>query len=130
MYYYLRSIATMFMERETVAAAPTPGTIPTTPRVPTTPRRGTVSTAAASATGGLSSTGAATAVAARPTTATSLPKTPVPVEATAANAETSELSWISWTGIVIAAIGTLAMGTILPFWLINLAQQAATMMLK
>jgi NADH-quinone oxidoreductase subunit N len=129
MYYYLRSIATMFMEREAAAATPTLGTIPASPRVPTTPRRGIASTAA-SATGGLSSTGAATAVAARPTTATSLPKTPVPVEATAENAETSELSWISWTGIVIAAIGTLAMGTILPFWLINLAQQAATMMLK
>jgi NADH-quinone oxidoreductase subunit N len=133
MYYYLRVIATMFMERETAAAASALGTIPTTPRVPTTPRRGAVSagaTASRAATGGLSSTGAATAVAARPTTAPALPRTPVPVEAAAANEETSELSWISWTGIVIAAIGTLAMGTILPFWLINLAQQAATVMLK
>lgn len=124
MYYYLRSIATMFMEREAAAMAPTAGTVPTAPHVPSTPRRGSVS---AVATG---STATATAVAARPTTATSLPKTPVPVEATAENAETTGLSWISWTGIVIAAIGTLAMGTILPFWLVNLAQQAATMMLK
>jgi NADH-quinone oxidoreductase subunit N len=130
MYYYLRSIATMFMEREAAAAAPATGTIPTTPRVPTTPRRGTVSTAATSTTGGLSATGAATAVAARPTTSTSLPRTPVPAEATVEGAEIHELSWITWTGIVIAAIGTLAMGTVLPFWLINLAQQAATMMLK
>jgi NADH-quinone oxidoreductase subunit N len=44
--------------------------------------------------------------------------------------EQQGLVWISWTGIVIAALGTLAMGTVLPFWLVNLAQQAATMMLK
>jgi NADH-quinone oxidoreductase subunit N len=130
MYYYLRVIATMFMERDTVSALAMPGT--SSPRVPSTPRRGTAgveASAARATTGGLSSTGVATAVAARPTTA-SLPKTPAPVETTAEEEETGELSWISWTGIVIAALGTLAMGTVLPFWLINLAQQAATMMLK
>jgi len=30
----------------------------------------------------------------------------------------------------IAVLGTLAMGTVLPFWLVNLAQQAAHTMLK
>jgi NADH-quinone oxidoreductase subunit N len=127
MYYYLRAIATMFMEREAAAAIATGDTIPTTPQVPATPRRGVASAAASSST-----TVATTmaAVATRPTTSTSLPRTPAPFEAVAENTESHELSWISWTGIVIAAVGTLAMGTILPFWLINIAQQAATMMLR
>ena len=128
-YYYLRFIASMFMERE--IAGVTPGNVPATPGIPSTPRRAPVGAAAGSArstTGGLSA-GTATAVAARPT-ASAVPRTPARVEVQSANAKNGELAWISWLGIAIAAIGTLAMGTVLPFWLISLAQQAATTMLK
>jgi NADH-quinone oxidoreductase subunit N len=37
---------------------------------------------------------------------------------------------MSWIALAIAFVGTLAMGTVLPFWLVNLAQQAAQMMLR
>jgi NADH-quinone oxidoreductase subunit N len=42
----------------------------------------------------------------------------------------NELNWISWASIWIAVAGTLIMGTVLPFWLVALAQQAAQMMLR
>jgi NADH-quinone oxidoreductase subunit N len=125
MYYYLRVIATMFMEREVVAAAPQGG-IPSAP----------VSTAAASrrvparvgtrGTGGLASTGAATAVAVKTPTG-GLSKASI---AEKASEQVSGLRWMSWLSIWIAAAGTLVMGTVLPFWLIDLARQAATTMLR
>ncbi|MBV9688115.1 MAG: NADH-quinone oxidoreductase subunit N, partial [Ktedonobacteraceae bacterium] len=41
----------------------------------------------------------------------------------------NQLNWMTWTSIGIAALGTLAMGTVLPFWLVGLAQHAAHTML-
>lgn len=120
MYYYLRVIATMFMERReatAVTGSPAQANVPATPRRTSLP-----STQPAGAR-------TAAAVATKPATA-SVPKTPAQAIRPAAQAEESGLNWISWTGIVIAALGTLAMGTILPFWLVNLAQQAAAMMLR
>jgi NADH-quinone oxidoreductase subunit N len=123
MYYYLRVIATMFMEQErapakqaSAAAAPAPAG-----RAPARTARG--------ATGGLPSGGAATAVAVR-TQPTKVAKTPAPVETEAESAPAGKLASLSWASLVLAALGTLAMGTVLPFWLVNLAQQAAQMMLK
>lgn len=112
MYYYLRVAAVMFMEREPVAA--TASAVPATP-VAAPPRKRT--------SGRLASGGAATAVAARPA------KTAV-VTVAPDEAEKVQVGWLSWTGLALAAIGTLAMGTILPFWLVQLAQQGATMMFR
>ncbi len=124
MYYYLRVIATMFMERtemvEAPVAQPAPAGIPATPR--RTPSISLRSSAASAGRGG-------TAVAARPETA-AVPKTPVrTIEPDEQEEPGRELNWISWSGVVIAALGTLAMGTVVPFWLVNLAQQAAVMMM-
>jgi len=113
MYYYLRVIAAMFMEREAVPAvaaapAPVPG------------RR--VSTK-------LSNGGAGTATAVAVKTGTS----PLSQRKTAGAVEKGEekkveVAWTTWVALVIAALGTLALGTVLPFWLVNVAVQAAGMM--
>ncbi|MBE3559168.1 MAG: NADH-quinone oxidoreductase subunit N [Ktedonobacteraceae bacterium] len=120
MYYYLRIIATMFMEYREVAPAAAPATAAplTSPAGRTRP-----------ASGGLATGGTATAVAAKPA-ATAAPAAPAASTGVEESAEESgEHSWLSWTGLGIAALGTLAMGTVLPFWLVNLAQQAAQTLL-
>jgi NADH-quinone oxidoreductase subunit N len=104
MYYYLRVIAAMFMEKETVPAIPTP--IASKP----------VSTT-------LSEGGTRTAVAVKST-----PKTTIEVE-TAVEQSLANAGWTTWIALGLAALGTLAMGTLLPFWLVDLALQAARMML-
>jgi NADH-quinone oxidoreductase subunit N len=118
MYYYLRVIAAMFMEREavpavaaaTVAPAPIPGK-----RVSTK-----LSNARA---------GAATAVAVK--TGTS----PLSQRRTAGAIEKVEekrveVAWTTWAALGIAALGTFAMGTVLPFWLVNVAVNAGKMLLS
>lgn len=106
MYYYLRVIAVMFMEKETIAAIPT---LATGKPASTTLSEG--------------SAGTATAVAVKSTPKTTVEVEPV-VEQNLANA-----GWTTWVALGIAALGTLAMGTLLPFWLVDLALQAARMML-
>lgn len=118
MYYYLRTITTMFMEREkaqqVVASA--------VPASPSPERR----TSSRRTTGSISRGGAAVAV--RPTVAkeTTVVAEPVVVE----EVKAGKLYVFSGIALVIAALGTLAMGTVLPFWLVNLAQQVAPMMMK
>ncbi len=46
-----------------------------------------------------------------------------------AQRETYLVGWTGWLAIGIAVVGTLAMGTVLPFWLINLAQEAAKLIM-
>jgi NADH-quinone oxidoreductase subunit N len=108
MYYYLRVIAVTFMEKETVqataTAAPAGGK-----RVSTTLR------------GGGAATATAVAVKSSPTT---LVEVEPSVEPSLANA-----GWTTWLAFGLAAVGTLAMGTLLPFWLVDVAVQAAHMML-
>lgn len=110
MYYYLRVIAAMFMEREAVPVAPAAATAP----APVPGRRTSTK---------LSNAGAATAVAVK-----APPKTTVAAEKTVEQ-NVIAVGWTTWTAIGIAALGTLAMGTVLPFWLVNLALQAARMMI-
>ena len=110
MYYYLRVIAVTFMEKETVPAAS-----PATP-APIAGKR----TSITSIEGG---TGTATALAVRPTPKTTLETEPS-VEQNLTNA-----GWTTWIALGLAALGTPAMGTLLPFWLVDLALQAAKMML-
>ena len=104
MYYYLRVIAATFMEKETVPAIPTSIA---SKRISTT----------------LSEGGATTAVAVKAT-----PKTTVDVETTVEQS-LANAGWTTWIALGLAALGTLAMGTFLPFWLVDLALQAARMML-
>jgi NADH-quinone oxidoreductase subunit N len=122
-YYYLRVIATMFMERpdatETVPTSPVPARVVPVPKTPV-----------ASSVSRRSST--ATAVAERPA------RTAVARSATLPAAEISNeeedanspgLVWMSWLAIAIAVLGTLVVGVILPIWLPNL-QAAALSLLK
>ncbi len=106
MYYYLRVIAAMFMEKETVPAIST--SVPSK-RISTSLSEGGTRTA--------------TAVAIK-----SAPKTTVAVETTLEQS-LADAGWTTWLALGIAALGTLAMGTLLPFWLVDLAQQATRMML-
>ncbi|GAC1365777.1 MAG: hypothetical protein NVSMB44_28010 [Ktedonobacteraceae bacterium] len=131
-YYYLRFIATMFMEQResTVASiATTPAPSRTPARIATTPRPRSGPTRAV--TGGLSmSGGAATAVAVRPaSTSASVSKPPVAVEAVAEQEVGGVLLGMTWLALGIAGLGTLIVGVLLPFWLPNL-QQAASMLLR
>jgi NADH-quinone oxidoreductase subunit N len=123
MYYYLRTVTTMFMEREKLADVVAGA--PQAPEPAATARR----TTDRGRTAGQGRGGAATAVAVKPSTSkqtqtAGVPEQPETVETV------GKLSWLSWTALGIAALGTLAMGTALPFWLVNIAQQAASMMLR
>ncbi|HLL78635.1 MAG TPA: NADH-quinone oxidoreductase subunit N, partial [Ktedonobacteraceae bacterium] len=112
MYYYLRVIAVMFMERqpETQAA---PAGVP----VPASGRR--VSTRLSS------DGGAATAVAIKaPTSPLVKEKATIP-----ADEPRIALHWTTWIALGGAAVGTLLMGTVLAYWLVGLAQYAAGVML-
>jgi NADH-quinone oxidoreductase subunit N len=121
MYYYLRIIAVMFMEREKESAGP----IRSAPQAAIPALAASTSKRASDRLADTSSTGGATATAQRTVTRA---KTGSAVEQ-AVEKETNA-GWITWTALGIAAAGTLAMGTILPFWLVDLAQRAAQMMLK
>src|SRR5258707_2658939 len=109
MYYYRRVIAVMFMEREAVPAVAT-----TTP-APVPGKR--ISTR-------LSNGGAAAATAVAVKTPPLSPgKTATAVEK--AEEKTIAVAWTTWVALGIAAVGTVAMGTLLPFWLVNEAGKAA-----
>ncbi|HEX7736649.1 MAG TPA: NADH-quinone oxidoreductase subunit N [Ktedonobacteraceae bacterium] len=115
MYYYLRPIATMFMEREEVVpAAPSrvSGPLPTQGKRAVSSRLSTGRAA-----------GSATAVATRAVPATPR-KAPLPVEEEPV--EEKELTaWPTKVALTLAVLGTLVMGTVVPFWLLPLIQQAA-----
>jgi NADH-quinone oxidoreductase subunit N len=123
MYYYLRVIATMFMEQERAPAAHVAASTVPSPAGRAPARAGRA------ATGGLASGGVATAVAVKVPPA-KVAKTPASVEPVVENVPAGGLTSFSWASLVLAALGTLAMGTVLPFWLVSLAQQAAQMMLR
>lgn len=115
MYYYLRVIAVMFMERQPEAQA-APAVAAST--APAPGRR--VSTKLGN--GG----GAATAVAVKaPTSPLVKEKAPEPVEE-----RRVIIGWTTWLALGGATAGTLLMGTVLAYWLVNLAQYAAGIMMR
>ena len=122
MYYYLRVIAAMFMEKE--AAAQTAGvaaTLPTTP-APISGRRIN--------SGKLANSAAATAVAVKPPTA-ALSKEKTPVVAEKALEQPIVIKgWTTWTALGVTVAGTLLMGTVLAYWLVNLAVYAVGVMMR
>ena len=124
MYYYLKVIAAMFMERET-SAAPSAPTVPATP-LPANGRRASTKLGQTGTTGALTSgtSRTGTAVAVKATTVNEV-KTIITTEK---EVEQWTIAWPTWVSLILSAIGTLAMGTLLPFWLVNVAQYAAQMM--
>ncbi len=129
MYYYLRAIASMFMERETASVSAT-SVPPALSAIPTTPRRvPTTTTTTRAGSSSLTTARGGAAVAVKSPTA-SLPKTNTMVDAAVEQESGSDLSWMSWLAIGIAVAGTLLMGTVLPFWLVDLANHAAQTMLR
>ncbi len=122
MYYYLRVIAAMFMEKE--AAAHTAGvatSVPTRP-APVSGRRVN--------SGKPGNNAAATAVAVKPPTA------PLSKEKTSVVAEKALerpvviKGWTTWAALGITVAGTLLMGTVLAYWLVNLAVYAVGVMMR
>lgn len=122
MYYYLRVIASMFMEKE-VVAAPVASAAP----IPSTNKK---------ISGKLGDTGtqtlkrAAVAVAVKPATTTIVGSPAKMAVALVTEDQSVDISWMSWVAIWSAVMGTFAMGTVLAFWLVPLAQQAAEMMFR
>lgn len=124
MYYYLRFIAAMFMERQPgVQAGAQVATLPATSTAPIAP----APASSRRASGRLSGSGsaAATAVAVR------APASPLVKEKAAEAAEPQmAIGWTSWLALGACATGTLLMGTVLAYWLVNLAQFAASIMMR
>jgi NADH-quinone oxidoreductase subunit N len=118
MYYYLRVIAAMFMERQPVAQAATATTAPAASG-PLSGRRVSAKL----------SGGAATAVAAR---APAAPSSPPAKEKAAVPAGEPQVvvGWTTWLALGASAAGALLVGTVLAYWLVNLAQFAAGIMLR
>ena len=122
MYYYLRVIATMFMEKEVVATPPVPATPAPAPKRVSTKLGNAVAPP---------SQGGATALAVKPASkVASQARTTSTVQKVVEKEPAISIGLMSWIALAIAFVGTLAMGTVLPFWLVNLAQQAAQMMLR
>ncbi len=121
MYYYLRVIAAMFMEKE--AAAQSAGVTATVPTTPALAGRRVNS-------GKLSNGTAATAIAVKPPTAAlSREKTSVVAEK-ALEQPMVITGWTTWAALGITVAGTLLMGTALAYWLVNLAVYAAGVMMR
>lgn len=128
-YYYLRPVATMFMQQQENAPMPS---ISISPAVPVTPSRGSMKLGTTSAqraiTGGFATTGAAIAVAVKAPTA-KIVTSPLLIEKVDEQEPVREHRAFTWLALGLAALGTLVLGVILPLWLPNL-QQAAQMLLS
>jgi NADH-quinone oxidoreductase subunit N len=128
-YYYLRVIATMFMEHRDATETPSisAASVPAS-GVPEPENPAATSVAASVSV----RSGAATAVAERPArtaVASSVTAPAASISNEEEDANAPGLVWMSWLAIAIAAVGTLVVGVILPVWLPNL-QQAALSLLK
>ena len=134
MYYYLKVIAAMFMQREAAAPAAQPALAsansgPLAPTPTRVPARGTPAIhergsrkLPGTGTGALVKGGTAVAVKATTVNASRT------VVASEKEVEKWTIAWPTWLSLGFSALGTIAMGTILPFWLVNIAQYAAQMM--
>jgi NADH-quinone oxidoreductase subunit N len=128
-YYYLRPVATMFMQQEESVSTPS---IPASPVVPATPSRGSVKASTTSAKRATTGTAIAVAVKA-PTTNTSnlSPEnvgTPVDYQSFESTPTVREHRGFTWLALGLATFGTLILGVVLPFWLPNLQQAAQTLL--
>ena len=121
MYYYLRVIAAMFMEREPAAQ--------TTRAAATAPAAPALLFGRRLNSGKLANRAAGTAVAVKsPTAALSKEKTSVTVDK---GIEQPVIKgWTTWTALGVTAVGTVLMGTVLAYWLVNLAVYAVGVMMR
>ena len=121
MYYYLRVIAAMFMEREVAAqAVRAAATVPAAPALLFGRRLNS---------GKLPGSAAGTAVAVKtPTAALSKEKTPDVAEK--GLEQPTIKGWTTWTALGVTAVGTVLMGTVLAYWLVNLAVYAVGVMMR
>ncbi|HLI05816.1 MAG TPA: NADH-quinone oxidoreductase subunit N [Ktedonobacteraceae bacterium] len=126
MYYYLKFIAAMFMQREAPAPAAQAALATTTSGPLVTPTGNGKRASRKLTSGALSqaSPKGGTAVAVKATTVNEA-KTAI---ATEKEVERWTITWPTWISLGLSALGVLAMGTILPFWLVNVAQHAAAVM--
>src|SRR5581483_2664755 len=119
MYYYLRVIAAMFMEKEPAAQAASVAA--TVSGAPLSGRRIN--------SGKLGNGAAATAVAVKPPTS-ALKQEKATVAAEKDGEQPTIKGWTTWTALGVTAAGTLLMGTVLAFWLVNLAVYAVSVMMR
>lgn len=129
-YFYLRPVATMFMqESEEVQAQPLAplSPVPAATGVPKSPRGSVRSRQVGTdSLGGGAAT--ATAVADKPGTKVVDSPLPAPVTELAENQEANEHGWMSWLALGLATVGTLVVGVILPFWLSNIVEMAGRLL--
>jgi NADH-quinone oxidoreductase subunit N len=119
MYYYLRLIAAMFMEparealAEPMAVTPAPALAAAAPSLQrrAADRGGRGGSAVAVRSAAQSGTKSATATAS--------------VTRSEPLQEEEVVGWTTWLGLGLAVLGALALGTVLPFWLVDLALKAA-----
>ncbi len=115
-YYYLRPVATMFMQQPASASLPTN---PATPVVAATPSRVSAKLAA-------TTTSTATAVAVK---APIMKIVTSPLQSLEKPVEREQV-WFTWLALSIATFGTLVLGIVLPFWLPNLLQAAQMLLAR
>ncbi len=121
MYYYLRVIAAMFMEREPAQqAARAAVTVPAAPALLFGRRLNS---------GKLPGSAAGTAVAIKPST-TPLTKEKSPGVVDKGLEQPTIKGWTTWTALGVTAVGTILMGTVLAYWLVNLAVYAVGVMMR
>ena len=118
MYYYLRVIAAMFMERE--PATQSVGAATTTPAAPALLFGRRLNS------GKLA--GSAALAVKTPTAGLSKAKTSLAAEKDVE--QPSIKGWTTWTALGVTAVGTVLMGTVLAYWLVNLAVYAVGVMMK
>jgi NADH-quinone oxidoreductase subunit N len=123
-YYYLRPVATMFMQQE--EGVPTSSML-TTPAVPVAPKR-SLTSAKRVTTGDLVTTGAATAVAVKAPTSDVSPEAVENQLVVSVTPAIREHRGFTWLALGLATIGTLVLGVALPFWLPNLQLVAQTLL--
>ena len=121
MYYYLRVIAAMFMEK--ASAAQTVGSVATVPAMPVPAGRRVNS-------GKLANSAVATARSVKPPTAPLSREKSSVVAEKALEQPVVITGWTTWTALGITALGTLLMGTVLAYWLVNLAVYAVGVMMR
>ncbi|MDQ2716824.1 MAG: hypothetical protein M3Z08_18110, partial [Chloroflexota bacterium] len=118
MYYYLKIIAAMFMEREKEVVASNMVSASTLP-----PLEKRVSGKLGKAVTPPARGGTAVAVKTSPAT-----KTTAVIESAIETEKIPAIGWTTWTALAITVAGALLAGTVLAFWLIDLAVRAAGMM--
>jgi NADH-quinone oxidoreductase subunit N len=142
MYYYLRLIAAMFMEPVREVAGESREVAPALAvaglgRGGSSRVSGPLGRTVAGRSGGAAGSGApGAALAVKVASQAGTRRTPAAEQVLEAHGQVAEevapagssLGWVTWLGLGLAALGTLTLGTVLPFWLVDLALRAAAVL--